>query len=182
VLASELLGRPVPGGKGYTHDYGTHVPLVINLPGRIPPGQVNKDLIAFSDFFPTMVEAAGLTPKKITDGDGVSFWPQCEGKPGTPREWVYGYYFPRPYAEQFDNKYAHYEIRYARDIRFKLYDNGKLFDTIEDVMEKRPIPTGTASPAAHAARAKLQAVLDSYPQKGGMIDYGKVKGVMKRAK
>ncbi len=65
VLASELKGKTVKGGKGYTHDYGTHVPLVVNLPGRVPPGQVNDDLIAFSDFFPTIVEAVGLPAKEV---------------------------------------------------------------------------------------------------------------------
>lgn len=179
VLASELNGKPVPGGKGYTHDYGTHVPLVVNLPGRIPAGQVNEDLIAFSDFFPTLVEAAGVPPKRIADGDGVSFWSQCKGEEGRKREWVYGYYFPRPYSATFDDKYSHFEVRYARDIRYKLYGNGNFFDTIDDVMEESPIGTGVATDIANRARVKLQAVLDSYPKTGGGIDYDEVSGVIK---
>ncbi|MCS7466215.1 hypothetical protein NZK35_05940 [Stieleria sp. ICT_E10.1] len=38
---------------------------MVNLPGVVPAGQVNDDLIAFSDFFPTIVQAAGLPPKAI---------------------------------------------------------------------------------------------------------------------
>ena len=101
--------------------------LVVNLPGRVPPGQVHDDLIAFSDFFPTIVEAVGLPAKDLTDGDGWSFWPQCLGQPGQKRQWIYGYYFPRPYAAKLDNKYSHYEVRYARDKRYKLYGNGDLY-------------------------------------------------------
>jgi len=174
VLASELKGKTVKGGKGYTHEYGTHVPLVVNLPGRIPPGQVNDDLIAFSDFFPTIVEAAGLPAKDVKDGDGWSFWPQCLGQPGRKRQWIYGYYFPRPYAAKLDNKYSHYEVRYARDKRYKLYGNGDLYDTIKDVMEKTPLPNENADAKRQAAREELQRVLDVYPKKGQAIRHNEV--------
>ena len=166
VLTSELNGRAVQGGKGYTHDYGTHVPLVVNWPGKVPGGRVVDDLICFSDLFPTMVEAAGLPAKKITDGDGWSFWPQCLGHPGKKREWIYCYYFPRPSSAKYNDKYSHYEVRFARDKRFKLYDNGELFDTIEDVLERHPIAVDTAGPRARSARRVLQQAIDSYPAAG----------------
>ncbi len=175
-LTSTFNGAPLQGGKGYTKDHGTHVPLIVNWPGKIPKGQVNDSLIAFSDFFPTIVDAAGIEPKGITDGDGISFWPQCLGKKGKKREWIYGYYFPRPYSESFDDKYRHWEVRYARDKRYKLYDNGDLYDTKEDVLEKRVLDPEKSSRAAKRARKSLQAVLDSYPEQGRAIDYSRVVG------
>ena len=99
------------------------------------------------------------------------------GQQGTKREWIYGYYFPRPYAESFDNKYRHWEVRYARDERFKLYDNGDLFDTQSDVLEKSPLDPERSSPAAKRARKALQAVIDSYPSQGQAVDYSLVNGV-----
>jgi arylsulfatase A len=165
-LTSELNGRQIRGGKGYTHDYGTRVPLIVNWPGRAPAGKVVDDLVCFSDLFPTMVEAAGLPSKKITDGDGWSFWPQCEGRAGRKREWIYCYYFPRPSSAKYNDKYSHYEVRFARDKRYKLYDNGEMFDTIADVLEKRPIAIGRAGPPGESARRALQQALDSYPDAG----------------
>jgi arylsulfatase A len=176
-LVSEFAGHPLRGGKGYTHDHGTHVPLIANWPGEIPAQQVNRDLIAFSDFLPTMVTAADLAPPEITDADGWSFWPQCLGQPGNPRGWIYGYYFPRPYAEKFDDKYAHWEVRYARDARYKLYDNGGLYDTQSDVLETKALDPQAAHSALAQVRIKLQAVLDSYPHQGTQVDYSKVRGV-----
>ena len=166
VLTSVLDGRQIRGGKGYTHDYGTHVPLIVNWPGKVPGGKVISDLVCFSDLFPTMVEAAGLPPKEITEGDGWSFWPQCEGKAGRKRQWIYCYYFPRPSSAKYDNKYNHYEVRFARDKRYKLYDNGEMYDTIADVLEKRPLAVGQAGPRGESARKVLQQALDSYPNAG----------------
>jgi arylsulfatase A len=176
-LVSVLDGKSIAGGKGYTYDHGTHVPLIANWPGHIPAGQVNDDLIGFSDFFPTIVEAAGLPPKQITDGDGISFWPQCSGETGTPREWIYGYYFPRPYATEFDDKYRHWEVRYARDKRYKLYDNGDFYDTQLDVLETHRLTPRLSHRDARTAREKLQAVLDAHPKQGAMVDYSRVNGV-----
>ena len=165
-LVSELNGQQIRGGKGFTHDYGTHVPFIANWPGKVKGGQVIDDLVCFSDFFPTMIEAADLPPKEIKDGDGWSFWPQCQGKPGKKREWIYCYYFPRPSSKKYNNKYSHYEVRFTREKRYKLYDNGKLYDTLKDVLEKNPIATDSANKIAQAARKKLQAALDSYPKAG----------------
>lgn len=166
VLTSELNGRQIRGGKGYTHDYGTHVPLIVNWPGKASGGQVVDDLVCFSDLFPTMVQAAGLPAKTIEDGDGWSFWPQCIGQRGKQREAIYCYYFPRPSAKKYNDKYSHYEVRFARDKRYKLYDNGQLYDTVNDVLEKQPIGSDPANANIHSVRQKLQAVIDSYPAAG----------------
>lgn len=178
VLSSELNGEKIPGGKGFTRDYGTHVPLIANLPGTIPSKQVNEDLIAFSDFFPTIVDAAGIERRAISNADGISFWPQCIGQIGTKRESIYGYYFPRPYSKKFDDMYNHWEVRYARDTRYKLYGNGSLHDTQVDVMEKSPIVPSEESSEAKNARKELQKTLDSFPAQGAMIDYNRVTGEM----
>ena len=176
-IVSEFNGQALLGGKGFTRDHGTHVPLIANCPGHIPANQVSRDLVAFSDFFPTMVEATGLPPRSISDADGVSFWPQCEGERGNPREWIYGYYFPHPYAKRFNDSNNHPEVRYARDQRYKLYDNGDLYDTQTDVMEAKAIDLERAAPAVKQVQLKLEAALDYYPHQGAQIDHEKVRGI-----
>ena len=45
--------------------------------------RVMKDLICFLRYISNNRRgSAGLPKKQIEDGDGWSFWPQCEGKPG----------------------------------------------------------------------------------------------------
>jgi hypothetical protein len=51
----------------------------------------------------------------------------------------------------------------VRDERFKLYSTGELYDAEGDREETTNLAT-SEDPAATAARAKLQAVLDSLPE------------------
>ncbi len=167
-LSSTLNGETIRGGKGYTKDHGTHVPLIVVGPG-IPAGKVCEDLIDFSDFLPTLADIAGASLPKNMELDGRSFWAPCQGQEGNPRKWLFNYYFPRPYSNRYDNKYHHSETRWARNKRYKLYGDGRLFDLAEDVLEKRPLAVDQAT----KERTFLQGVLDAMPGKGDGIDYSR---------
>jgi arylsulfatase A len=155
-ITSNMNGRTIRGGKGKTTDAGTHVPLVVSWPGKTPRGKVCKDLVDMSDFFPTLMEAAGVTVPKSYPLDGRSFLPQVLGKKGNPREWIYCYYNPRPERTQ--------PVRFARDLRWKLYGDGRLFDVSKDVDETTPITGTRETDASRAARRKLKTALDSMPR------------------
>ncbi len=85
------------------------------------------------------------------------------GQPGNPRDSHFTYYVPRPYAEEFKTPYQHPEIRFARDTRYKLYADGRLFDLAADPTEKQPLE------GFRAVRRKLEAVLKSMPAHGQRI-------------
>ena len=58
-------GRIIKGGKGLTSNAGTHVALIANWKGTTPAGKVCSDLVDFSDFLPTLADAAGAPlPRK----------------------------------------------------------------------------------------------------------------------
>jgi arylsulfatase A len=139
-------GRAIDGGKGSLKEGGTRVPLVVNWKETIAPGQVSKDLVDFSDFFPTLVELAGAKlPPNITI-DGRTFAPQLRGDASLrkPREWVY--------VQLQQN-------RYVRDPRFKLYSDGTLCDMRDAPFAEHVIAKGEEDDAAKAARERLQTVL-----------------------
>ena len=166
-LASELLGSTIVGDKGAPTDAGTHVPLVVNAPGRIAGGRVLDDLVDFTDFLPTLADAAGIEVPGRLPIDGVSFWERLLGNPGTPRDWLYTYYFPRPFADAFETPYTHPEVLYVRDKRFKLYAGGGLFDVGADPSEVAPIPAEDES--TQAVRRKLTRALESMPGRGAKV-------------
>jgi arylsulfatase A len=144
-------GQIIQGDKGNTTDAGTRVPFIASWPGVIPEGKVCGDLVDFSDFVPTFADLTGASAAKGMILDGQSFLPQLCGKKGKPRKWIFCHYEPK----WLGRKNA---VRFVRDKRWKLYDNGNLIDISSDVLEKNPNPAG---PDAALARRRLQTVLDS---------------------
>ena len=143
--------REVCGGKGLTNDRGTHVPLIVEWPGTIAAGSVEKSMVDSSDFLPTILEIAGIDPGVDYEMDGRSFLPQLEGKTGNPRDWMYFHFAPKNWLFIIDT-------RFIRGTRWKLYDNGNLFDLEDDPDEEYPIlPTRDNGEQAEA-RAQLEPI------------------------
>ncbi|MBT8042062.1 MAG: hypothetical protein KJN98_02735, partial [Pontiella sp.] len=70
-------------------DTGTHVALIASWPAVIKTASVNKDLIEFSDFLPTICSVSGTAVPAELKVDGQSFAPQLKGERGEPREMVH---------------------------------------------------------------------------------------------
>jgi len=155
AVVSQFQGGSYSGGKGSTTQRGTRVPLIANWPGRIPAGRVSADLISSVDFLPTLCEAAGAAVPQPLGVDGRSFLPQLFGKEGTPRRWLYCWYCPRPNADPTIREFAF-------DHRYKLYRDGRFFDTSRDLDEKAPLAPAALEGEAAAAARLLQGALDEF--------------------
>jgi len=153
-VVSKMDGREVAGLKGSTTDAGTRVPLVASWPGTIPAGQVCGDLVDFSDFLPTLCEAADVDVPASLSIDGTSFLPQLRGETGNPREWIYCWY-----SRSGNETKAKV---FARNQRYKLYATGDFHDVRADVLEQMPLQDGDLSEDARRTRGMLQRVLDRY--------------------
>lgn len=137
-VQSKRGGQVIRGGKAKLTDNGTRVPLLANMPGRVPVG-VHDDLIDFTDFLPTLVEV-GEADLPDVELDGRSFATRLWGGPGRPRSWVY---------TEWEGK------RWVRDKNWKLYGDGRLFRMTEFSEEGSPVGPGEAD----AARVRLGEVM-----------------------
>lgn len=153
-ITSRFNGESYPGGKGRSTARGTHVPLIVNWPGSVPAGTVNRDLVASVDFLPTVCEASGASLPPSLPIDGRSFLPQALGRKGEQREWAYFWYAPDGGAT------AKYE--FAMSTEHKLYRDGTFFDLKSDPFEEKPLRVEKLSGAAAAAAKRLQAAMDQY--------------------
>jgi len=162
-ISSRWNGMNIQGGKGSTKDMGTHVPLVAYWKGHTPKGMVCDDLIDFTDFYPTLAEAAGIRLGKNDPIDGRSFLPQLKGERGNPRDWVLCHY--QPYWGNFQGR------QYVRSENFKLYRDGSFYEVPVDLKEEHDLAEGEAGERGETARRKLAAVLEIAPppppEKGG---------------
>ena len=141
------------GGKGKTNDRGTHVPLIVSMPGTVPAGAVQADMIESTDFLPTIFEAAGLDFPEGYVIDGRSFYPQLTGNKGNPRDWMFFHFEPLN-----RRSVAPRRIRYARDLEWNLYETGELYDLGADIDEEVPIYEAEDTPDQAEARARLKPI------------------------
>lgn len=161
-INSQMQHRAVRGGKGRMPDAGTHVPLVTYWKGQTPEGYVCRDLVDFTDVLPTLVDIGGTSLPDDFITDGRSFLPRIRGKRGNPRKWVCCHYEPRfQYWDQFRG-------RFARNHRFKLYEDGRFYDVAADVLEEDEITMDPAQTPKFSfkkeQRERLQTVLDAMPE------------------
>jgi len=85
---------PLREGKGTTWDGGHLEPTLARWPGKIPAGQVCKELTATIDVLPTFAKLAGAEPPKDRIIDGLDIWPLMSGAEGakTPHDRFYYYW------------------------------------------------------------------------------------------
>ena len=153
-IISYTTGGPVKGGKGMTIDAGTRVPLVISWPAKIQMNEVYRELIEFSDFYPTFAEIAG----KDESCDGISFLPLLKGENYVARRTAYVYYDPQwgEFVNQFRGQFA-------RTRNYKLYKNGKFYNLEKDILEKSPLHFDQLTNQEQETYEKLKQILDSKP-------------------
>ena len=142
------------GGKGLTLDRGTHVPMICSWPGTIPSGSVPTDLVDSSDFMPTILDAAGIAPPDDYVMDGRSFLPQLKGEKGNPRDWMFFHFEPM----SANTVGIRDNARFIRDHRWKIYDDGRLYDLDSDPEEESVFNVGAESQECADARARLEPI------------------------
>jgi len=153
-IVSFFNGREFAGAKGLSTDAGTRVPLIVQWPEVIKANSVNNNLIDFSDFLPTICEAANIKVPDSLDIDGRSFLPQLFGKKVHPREWIYNWY-------SRNGEVSKARV-FARNHRYKLYESGEFYDIPEDYEEKKPLEFEKLGSDTKKVYQKLSAVLEHY--------------------
>ena len=51
---------PLRGGKGWMYEGGIREPMIVRAPGMTRPGSTCEQPVTSTDFFPTMLQLAGL--------------------------------------------------------------------------------------------------------------------------
>jgi arylsulfatase A-like enzyme len=77
--------KPLRCGKGWGYEGGIRSPLIVRWPGKIQPGSTAMTPAISTDFYPTMLEMAGLPARPAQHVDGRSLVPVMLGK--ADRSW-----------------------------------------------------------------------------------------------
>lgn len=121
--AFSTSNAPLRGGKGYQWEGGIKEPFLIAAPGMAP--KVISDKVIGMDFYPTLLDLAGLSPQSSQHVDGVSLLPIITGEKKVTRDlfWHYPHYGnqggePSSIIREGDWKLIHY----WEDERNELYN------------------------------------------------------------
>lgn len=136
---SPTSNLPLRGGKGWLYEGGIRVPVIVHWPGHTEPGTVCTVPITSTDFYPTLLDIAGLQRREAQHLDGVSLVPLLKGGDALGREalfWHYPHYsnqggFPGGALRQGPWKL----IQRFEDNRFQLFnledDPGERIELVE---------------------------------------------------
>lgn len=154
ALVSYIDSMQIRGAKGMTIDHGVHVPLVMKWPAKKAHSMHYDGIIGFSDFFATFADIVNDT----STHDGMSFLDIFEEEDFHGRTFNYTYYDPDwgEWVNQYRNVYV-------QDQRFKLYQDGRMFDINIDLLEEKPLD-GKKMEEHGQIRKILQKELEKGPQ------------------
>jgi len=152
---------PLRGGKGWLYEGGIREPMIIRAPGVTKPGSTCDTPVTSADFYPTLLELAGLPLRPQQHLDGMSLMPLLKGDSLArgPLFWHYPHYGNQGGAPG----------GVVRDGDWKLiewYEDRapELFNLRDDLEEKHNVA------AAHPARVKeLQARLAEWRKEVGAV-------------
>jgi arylsulfatase A len=155
---------PLRYGKASAYEGGVRVPLVVYWPGVTKPGSVSDTPVIGPDYYPTMLEMAGLKDVAGHIQDGVSIAPLLRQGGPLKRDtlfWHYPHYqhyqqggaFPYGAIRSGDWKL----IEFYDDMRVELYNIRNDISEATDLAGKEPARVKDLRERLHAWRKEVGA-------------------------
>jgi len=130
---SNTTNLPLRAGKGWLYEGGIREPMIVKWPDNKLTGQTNNTPVISTDFYPTILEMAGLQLKPGQHIDGKSLLPLLKEKINTPgiiKEfsnrpifWHYPHYSNQGGGPGSAIRLGKYKlIEFFEDNRIELYD------------------------------------------------------------
>ncbi|MBN1342341.1 MAG: sulfatase [Phycisphaerae bacterium] len=170
---------PLRAGKGWLYDGGIREPMIIKWPGMAKPGSVCRAPVTSTDFYPTILEMAGLPLRPEQHRDGVSLVPLLKQRGALGRKavfWHYPHYSPQGGRPSGAVRCGDLKlIEFYEDNRVELYDLGKDIGEKRDLSTSMPAKTAELRRMLHDWRASLDARMPT-PNP----DWGKERGRQKQ--
>jgi arylsulfatase A len=147
--------RPLRAAKGYLYEGGIRVPLIVRWPGVVQPATTCDVPVISMDFYPTLLEAAGV-PRVATEApDGESLMPLLKRTGPLPRDALF-FHYPN-YAWHGSNRLG----SAMRSGPYKLIeyfddDSVELFNLMDDLSETHNL-AGEMPELATKLRSRLAA-------------------------
>jgi arylsulfatase A-like enzyme len=105
---------PLKAGKGSMYEGGIREPMIVKWPGKVKPGSTSAQTVHIIDFFPTILEIAGIKkPVMVQPLDGISFLPYLKESSRIDSSRALVWHYPNRWTTDESNAFC-----YASAIRF----------------------------------------------------------------
>ncbi|HVX62417.1 MAG TPA: sulfatase [Pirellulales bacterium] len=153
---------PLRAGKGWMYEGGVREPLIVKWPGVAKPGSICDAPVISTDFYPTMLEQAGLPARPKQHVDGVSLAPLLRGEKIAARSlfWHYPHYGNQggsPSGAVRDGDYK--LVEWFEDDHVELFNLAADLSEQRDLAEREPAKTAELRRQLHAWRGEVQAAM-----------------------
>ncbi len=139
---SPTCNSPLAEGKGWMYEGGTREPLLVRWPGRVAPGSTCGTPVTSPDFYPTLLQAAGLEAMPEQHVDGVTLMPLLQGGTSLAREaifWHYPHYGNQGGTPGCSVRTGDYKlIEFFEDGRRELYNLREDLSEEHDLADREP--------------------------------------------
>ncbi|MCK0190915.1 sulfatase [Arenibacter sp. F20364] len=171
--------KPLSSGKGSAHEGGIREPMLVKWPGKIAPNTVTDQQVIIEDFYPTILEMAGVENyETIQQVDGISFVPVLSGNSSSGNRPLFWHY-PNEWGPSGPGIGASSSTRVG-DWKFIYYYNDgsmELFNLKEDIGETQNLVKEQPEKARELAKTlanylrKVEAQIPSRKDTGEQIAY-----------
>ena len=149
-VAYSTSNLPLRGAKGWLYEGGIRVPLIVRWPGGGQTGAIRHEPVISPDFYPTLLEMAGLPAQPDQHVDGVSFAAALRGNT-FERDAIYWHF---PHYSNHGMQSPGGAIRVGPYKLLEYFENGtvQLFDLDNDPGEQRDLAAEQADESRRATR------------------------------
>lgn len=154
---------PLKSGKGSAYEGGIREPMLVKWPTFVTPNTVCKELVIAEDFFPSILEMAGISnPKTIQKIDGQSFISYLNQKNKQQKDRFFVWHYPNNWGTLGPGIGTTSTIREGKWKLIYWYKDGKkeLYDIENDLGENVDISNINKDKVQH-----LSSLLGSYLRK-----------------
>ncbi len=128
---------PLRAGKGWLYEGGIREPMIIHWPGVTQPGSQCSEPVISTDFYPTMLEIAGLPLLSRQHLDGKSLVPLLKGE-GQRQSRCLFWHYPH-YGNQGGSPGSAVRCGSYKLIDFFEDNHSELYDLSKDISEQKDL-------------------------------------------
>ena len=160
----ETQNFPLRAGKGSLYEGGIREPMMIRWPGVTHAGSICQQYIQIEDFFPTMLDMAGINQyKAVQQIDGMSIVPYLKDPTISDHNRALVWNFPNDWTNRFGEQYNWMTAIRQGDwklIYFEKFGRLELYNLKDDIKENHDLSKKYPARTKELARLltkKLQA-------------------------